>query len=104
MSKSKNKTLKQTDVQEPEFDMLDIEEMLLGSSEPGDDTMLEMFARVASIDRDQSLISLDLTKLILEHASDVKLKEKDILATYKRAKEMVSSCSPLQEMFEKAAF
>lgn len=94
---SKNATLKRPQTQE--FDAFDIEEMIMGSSE--EETMLEMFSRIASIDRDQSQISLDLTKLIVENATDGKLKEKDILSTFKKAKQLVSSCSPLQEIFQK---
>ena len=93
----KNATLKRPQTQGSEE--FDFDEMIMGSSE--EETMLEMFSRIASIERDQSQISLDLTKLIVENAADSKLKEKDILSTFKKAKQVVSSCSPLQEIFQK---
>lgn len=93
----KNARLKKPE--EQGFDEYDFDEMIMGSSE--EETMLEMLERVAAIDRDQSQVSLDLTKLIVEKATDGKLKEKDILSTFKNAKQMVSSCSPLEEIFQK---
>lgn len=93
----KNATLKRP--QEQELDEYDFEDMIMGASE--EETMLGMLGQVAAIDRDQSQVSLDLTKLIVENSTDGKLKEKDILSTFKKAKQMVSSCSPLQEIFQK---
>lgn len=96
----KSRMLKRADTET--FDMLNLGEMLVDSAEEA--TILEMLERIASIDRDQSQVSLDLTKLIVEHGSEgKKLKEQDILSTFKKAKQTVASCSPLQEMFEKVS-
>ena len=75
------------------------EEMLFGTTE--ESMMLEMLNRLTEIDRDQSQVSMELTRLIVERATDHQLKEKDILTTFKKAKQMVSSCSPLQELWQK---
>ena len=93
----KNATLKNSQGQE--FEEYDFDEMLMGASEEG--AMLEMLGSIAAIDREQSQLSFDLTKLIVENATDSKLKEKEILSTFKKAKQMVLSCSPLQEIFQK---
>lgn len=93
---SKKTTLQRP--QERELAELNFEEMIMG--DPEEETMLEALSTLAEIDRHQTQISMELTKLIVENRSEGKLKEKDILSLFKKSKQMVSSCCPLQEVLQ----
>lgn len=96
MSKKHN-TFKKADELVHEDDIF--EEMLMESFEG--DIMLDMLSHIADTDRDQSQISLELTKLILDKTTDGKITENDILSIFKKSKQFVSSCSPLQNILKK---
>ena len=94
---SKRTTLKKADEQAYEDDIFD--KMFMES--PEEEIMLELLGQISGIDRDQSQISLELTKLIVEKTTDAKIKGQDILSIFERSKQVVSSSSPLQDIFEK---
>jgi len=82
--------------EEEALDEFDVEDMLMGPSE--DDAMLEMLGHMAKIDHHQTQAAVELTRMIIGNAG---AKEKEVLSTFKKAKAAVSSCSPLQEIWER---
>lgn len=94
-----SRNTKQKSPREEELDGFDIGELLMGS--PEEETMLEMLSQVAQIEHHQMEISIELTRLMIGHSTDSKRKEEDILSAFKKAKQTVSSCSALQEVFQR---
>jgi len=83
---------------QPSFDESDFHDVFIGPSDQ--EAMMDVLRNLVESDRSKMQIAMELTRLIAENASDGKLKEKDILQTFKKSMETVSNSTNTTDIWK----
>jgi len=78
----------------------DFSDFMAESEGPEDEMLLGMMQGFIEAYRHQQQTAIELTKLVIESSSE-KMKEEQVFSTFKRATQVISEVSPIQELFKK---
>lgn len=78
----------------------DFSDFMTAPEGPEDEMLLGMMQVLIEAYRHQQQTAIELTRLVVDSSSD-KIKEEQIFSTFRRATQVVSEASPIQELFKK---
>lgn len=68
---------------------------------PGDEVVAGMMSGLIEASNHQTMMAIELTKLVVAKSSQPSMSENDIFSAFKRASKVVTESVPLKELWEK---
>jgi ABC-type cobalamin/Fe3+-siderophores transport system ATPase subunit len=69
--------------------------------EPHNDAIADMMNSMVAASKSQQLVTMELTRLVVERSTSENLTEEHIFSTFQRASKVVAESFPLKELWEK---
>jgi len=90
---AKNNMLRKHQEAEDDFDF--------SEESPGDEMVAGMMSGLIEASNHQTMMAIELTKLIVAKSSEQSMSEDNIFSAFKRASKVISENVPLKELWEK---